>query len=152
MRLDDLKALLPAPESWALERQILDTLTGGLSQIQEAAGVAAARYVYAALIRCGATERDFSADEHEILGQALHLRAIYELYSRSEVEASAEDKREDARVLLRALLGDCAFAATSSSAAPAARVSAAVSQDAPPARPGGAAVLAPWGFWPRVRP
>lgn len=143
MTLDDIKALVPAVDAWAIEDQIRDTLTGGNTLLQDDAGAAAARYVFAALVRCGATQRQWSADELEILAEALAKRAIYELYTRSEIEASATDKRDDAITLLRALLGDCVTAATSPSA-DARFAGAAVAQDRPCGCGGGVGVLRGW--------
>jgi hypothetical protein len=106
--LDDCKALLPTPQEWYLEDQILDTITGGNTLLLRTAGEEAARWLFAALVRCRATVAEWTDDEREILRAAVHKRAVYELYSRSEVEASANDRRADATALLVALLGDCA--------------------------------------------
>lgn len=108
MTLDDCKALLPTPQEWYLEDQILDTITGGNTLLLRTAGEEAARWLFAALVRCRATSRTFGADATEILRSAVAKRAVYELYTRGEVEASADDKRADALSMLRAVLGDCA--------------------------------------------
>ena len=39
--------------------------------------------------------------------EALLKRALYELYAYAEQEEAAKDKKEDAEVLLEAVLGDC---------------------------------------------
>jgi hypothetical protein len=148
MTLDDIKALLPPYDAWALEGQILQTMTAGNTVLQDDAGAEAARFVYAAMVRCGATSRVFTADELEILASAVHKLAIFELYRRSELEATADDKRADARVLLRALLGDCATAATSATE-PTRHVGGSVSRPRDIHCPAGVRVLSRWDFYGR---
>lgn len=88
----------------ALDPQIYDTLTYENEASVTHAISSAATWAFAKLIKANATKRIFNADETELLKQALEKRAIYELYTRSEVEGSAEDKRNDASMLISALL------------------------------------------------
>ena len=61
-------------------------------------------WVKAKFARCG-REPDF---QNEFVLEAVLKRAAYELWSMSEAEGKAEDKKEDAEVLLEAVLGGCA--------------------------------------------
>jgi hypothetical protein len=61
-------------------------------------------WVKAKFAKCG-KEPDFNS---EFVLEAILKRAAYELWSMSEAEGKAEDKKEDAEVLLEAVLGGCA--------------------------------------------
>lgn len=138
--LDELKALsTPGMIKSQLDGQVVLTLTAGDDDLIITSIKAAARWVFAAMARCGALSKTLSADEQDILAGAMEKRAIYELYTRSEVEASAEDKKDDAMALLKAVLGDCA----DPDAAPKPYVGGSVTK-APPAS-SAAGGLTHWG-------
>jgi len=79
-------------------------LTGGDDAVAERALIKAKAWIVARFKKCG-REVDF---EDELVREAVLKRALYELYSFSENEKIASDKKEDAEDLLEGLLGDCA--------------------------------------------
>jgi len=79
-------------------------LTGDDDAVGERAIEKAIIWVKAKFAKCG-KEPDFSS---ELVLEAILKRAAYELWSMSEAEGKAEDKKEDAEVLLEAVLGNCA--------------------------------------------
>lgn len=139
MTLEELKKLTnPATLRRQLDRQIFETLTAGDDDLMRMSIHAAARWVYAAMVRCGGLDKAFGTDAQELLKGAIEKRAAYELYSRSEVEASAEDKKDDALALLKAVLGDCADTSATSKS----HVGIAVAKGTAVGK--GGSVLSPW--------
>jgi len=61
-------------------------------------------WIEAKFAKCG-KEVDW---ELSYVREALLKRALYELYAFGEQEGVAKDKKEDAEILLEAVLGDCA--------------------------------------------
>lgn len=61
-------------------------------------------WVKAKFAKCG-KKPNFNS---ELVLEAILKRATYELWSMSEAEGKAEDKKEDAEILIEAVLGDCA--------------------------------------------
>ena len=91
----------------AMDKQVLTTLTMGDDVLLQEAVKSACRWAFSAILRCGSVGRGFTADRAAVLGAAVQKMAVYELYARSEVEAGAADKRDDAKAMLKGLLGDC---------------------------------------------
>ena len=94
--IDDLKAEL-TPYNYQM-------LTQNADSIAQRAIEKATIWVKAKFAKCG-KEPDF---EDSLVKEAVLKRALYELYSFSEQEEKARDKKEDAEVLLEGLFGSCA--------------------------------------------
>lgn len=94
--VEDLKAELPLSQ--------YRILTQDDDSVAERAIEKAKVWVEAKFAKCG-KEVDW---ELSYVQEALLKRAIYELWSMSEQEGKAEDQKEDAEILLEAVLGDCA--------------------------------------------
>ena len=94
--VDDLKGEL-SPYQYQM-------LTQNDDSVAERAIEKAKVWIEAKFAKCG-QEVDW---ELSFVQEALLKRALYELYSYAEQEEKARDKKEDAEVLLEAVLGDCA--------------------------------------------
>ncbi len=76
-------------------------LTQGDDGVAERAIEKATIWLKAKFAKCG-KEPDW---EDSLIKEALLKRALYELYSYAEQEEKAKDKKEDAEVLLRGVIG-----------------------------------------------
>jgi len=89
-----------------LDSQIISSLTDDQDDIIDTAIKSAVIWAISISRRCGVP--DDIDDYMDIVELALIKRSIYELYSRSDVEADADDKAQDALNLMVAVFGDCA--------------------------------------------
>lgn len=111
MTLDDLQQLITVKEvEAALDQQLYDSLTynrngGGRPVNVQYAVAASARWGYSRLMGSHAERRTFSADETEVIRQALIKHAVYELGRTSEFKENFDMDRDDADTMFNAVLG-----------------------------------------------
>lgn len=110
MTLSDLRQLITETEvKAALDQQLYDSLTfnrNGEGRVNVPYAVAAAaRWGYARLIGAKAQNTLFSADETEVIREALIKRAVYELGRTSEFKENFDLDKEDADTMFDAVLG-----------------------------------------------
>jgi hypothetical protein len=111
MTLAELKALItPAEVEAALDQQLYDSLTFNRENRSLRANVqyavaASARWGYSRLMGGHAERKTFSADEREVIREALIKRAVYELGRTSEFKENFDMDRDDADTMFDAVLG-----------------------------------------------
>lgn len=110
MTLSELRQLITESEvEAALDQQIYDSLTynrNGEERVNVPYAVAAAaRWGYSRLIGAKKQNQSFTADEMEVIREALIKRAVYELGRTSEFKENFDMDREDADTMMDAVLG-----------------------------------------------
>ncbi len=106
MRLSTLQSMVtPEGVSDSLDDQIYASLTYNDTKNASIACRSAARWCYGFLGKYGKLDEPFSADDNEVLTEAMTQMAIYELLLISQFDENGEQYKQDAEDLLNALLG-----------------------------------------------
>lgn len=106
MRLSELQSMVtPEGVSDSLDDQIYASLTYNDTKNAQIACRSAARWCYGFLGKYNKLDEPFSADDKEVLTEAMTQMAIYELLLISQFDENGDQYKEDAHNLLNALLG-----------------------------------------------